>query len=187
MALPHHEGVHPLRIRRCEDNGEIRRVAGGQDRRATRPRCIENDTAVVHPHFDGRCADGVIGESCPPLVEDDQAVVGRERLEPATPVRILPRELDVLGEDGNPEQVHRPVTDHLIRDQELIIASGVCDGGHVEPHAGSLGGRSSLAFLALAEATTRAISTKASVMARTQHVGRRMLSAKSNELRMDDD
>jgi hypothetical protein len=60
------------------------------------------------------------------LVEDDQAREGRERLEKARRVLVLPLEVTVRKSAGSPGEIERPVANHLIGDRD-VAGAGVAN------------------------------------------------------------
>jgi len=153
-----------FRVGRGEQQREATPDMAAEERRSLGTGRIHHAEDVVQAVLEDLAGRPAIGKTGPRSVERDQTGERSETGQEPCERGEFPLHSEVTRPAQEEDEVEPrvDVADHLIRDQELIIASGVCDGGHVEPHAGSLGGRSSRASLAFTGQRQR--SRQASVM-----------------------
>jgi hypothetical protein len=138
-----------FRVGRGEQQREATADVAAEERRSLGTGRIHHAEDVVQAVLEDLTGRPAVGETGPRPVERDQtgerSETGQEPCERGE--FPLHREVTRPAQQEDEVEPSVDVADHLIGDQQLVIASGVCDGGHVEPHTGSLGARSNPAFL----------------------------------------
>src|SRR5262249_36761296 len=103
-GVDQHETLRPLRIRRRTEHGELAALAGGAGDSAIGPGGVHNRAEGGHAPLKRLVGDPV-GHTSTALVEHDQPPQLGQPGEAARDRRVLPAQLDMVGEARDPDQV----------------------------------------------------------------------------------
>jgi hypothetical protein len=112
----------PPTFRRRKEEPEWAGVTGHGDDRPVDPGRVEDGSDVVHAHLEWRRPLHSVGEARPALVEGDHAGEPSQPLEPGPAVRLLPRQLEVLGKARRPDERNLTVAEYLVGDVDLAAS-----------------------------------------------------------------
>jgi hypothetical protein len=93
---------------------------------------VQHCADVVHPNLERRRALDPVGQAGPTLVEGDDSGNSAETLGLRPPVRLLPIELEVLRESGDPDERFIALAGDLV--DVHVAAAGVARFRHGQGH-----------------------------------------------------
>ena len=131
--------LNPLRVGRREDHRHRPAFGDAQQHGALRAGGVQHRPRIVHAVVE-RADARSLGEAHPPLVEQDQPRERRELLAEAAVGRVLPELLEMGEGAPEPDDVRRPLAEHLVGDLDPA-AVGVPHGRRA--HEGSVSSNSS--------------------------------------------
>jgi len=112
------ERARPLRIGGRVERRHRAAVVRAQEDCARGTGRVEDGADVVHPRLERGKLAAEVGETRPPLVEQDQAERTGQPFEELPPVRRLPAVHEVREVVRDVDQIGRAVADDLVRDRD---------------------------------------------------------------------